>query len=65
MNPSTIFTMAGMTCAGILGLMLASQAVDDGMQIFGLLLFGLAVFLNFWSINRHYDPVVAADDASD
>jgi hypothetical protein len=63
MNTSTIFTMAGMTAVGMLGLVLASRAVDDGIQIFGLTLFALAVFLDFWLINRHYDPVVAEVEA--
>jgi hypothetical protein len=63
MNPSTIFTMAGMTAAGLLGLLLASRAVDEGIQIFGFVLFVLAVFLDFWLINRHYDPGVAEGEA--
>ncbi len=63
MNPSTIFTMAGMTAVGFLGLLLASRAVDDGIQIFGLVLFALAVFLDFWLIHRHYDPAVAEVEA--
>jgi hypothetical protein len=63
MNTSTIFTMAGMTAVGLLGLFMASRAVDDGIQIFGLVLFALAVLLDFWLIDRHYDPAVIALDA--
>jgi hypothetical protein len=64
MNPSTIFTMAGMTGVGLLGLLLASRAVDEGMQIFGLVLFVLAVFLDFWLINRLFEPEVATAEAN-
>lgn len=65
MNPSTIFTMAGMTGIGILGLFLASRAVDPGIQIFGLVLAGLAVFFAYWLINRHFEPEVMAAENSD
>lgn len=57
--------MAGMTAIGVLGLLVASRAVDPGMQIFGLVLFALAVLLDFWLINRHYDPAVAAAENSE
>lgn len=65
MNASTIFTMAGMTVAGLIGLFLAAGAVDDGMQIFGMILAGLAVLMNFWLIHRYYDPATAAAEQSE
>ena len=45
------------TLLGILGLFLAEGAYDIGMTTFG---FGLAVFavwMNFWLIKLHFDPV--------
>ncbi|MBM3647616.1 MAG: hypothetical protein FJX11_07490 [Alphaproteobacteria bacterium] len=65
MNPSTIFTIAGMTSIGVLGLFLASRAEDPGIQIFGLLLAGLAAFLAFWLVNRLFEPEVVAAEESD
>lgn len=63
MSTSSIFAIAGMTLLAILGLFVASRAVDDGMQLFGFTLVAFGVFLIFWLINRHFDqlPVARAD----
>lgn len=42
-------------CLAILGLVLASQAIDTGMYHFGFALFGFAVFYVFWLIRTHFD----------
>lgn len=61
MKLGTVLAMAAMTLAGLLGLFLASRAVDPGIYLFGFVLFALAVFLNFWFIKRHYDGADTAD----
>jgi len=40
---------------GVLGLILASGAIDTGMYHFGLALFGFSVFYVFWLIKTHFD----------
>ena len=40
---------------GLLGLMLASNAIDTGMYHFGFALFGFAVFYAFWLIKTAFD----------
>ena len=40
---------------GVLGLVLASYALDTGMHHFGFALFGFAVFFAFWLIKIHFD----------
>jgi len=40
---------------GVLGLVLASGALDTGMYHFGFALFGFAVFFVFWLIKTHFD----------
>ena len=64
MSTSSIFAIAVMTLLAILGLFIASRAVDDAMQLFGFTLVAFGVFLTFWLINRHFDqPAVAETDA--
>jgi len=63
MSTSSIFTIAIMAVLAILGLFIASRAVDDGMQVFGFTLVGFGIFLTFWLINRHFDRLAAASDA--
>ena len=65
MNPSSIFAIAGMTLLSVLGLFIASRAVDDGMQLFGFTLVGFSIFLIFWLINRHFDQEAAATGDAD
>ena len=40
---------------GLLGLVLASNALDTGMYHFGFALFGFAVLYVFWLIKTHFD----------
>ncbi len=40
---------------GLLGLFLASGAVDTGIYIFGLLLFLTATLFDFWLVKRSFD----------
>ncbi|MGE0222177.1 MAG: hypothetical protein AB7F35_15395 [Acetobacteraceae bacterium] len=40
---------------GLLGLLLAAGATDDGMYVFGLSLTGFAVIFVLGLIRRHYD----------
>ncbi len=54
-----ILVGAAATAAGLLGLFMASRG-DAGIQIFGLLLAGFAVFMNFWLIKRHFDQIDGA-----
>jgi hypothetical protein len=44
-----------MAVFGLLGLVLASGATDDGMYVFGLCLAGFSVLFDFGLIRRHYD----------
>jgi hypothetical protein len=44
---------------GLLGLILASGAMDDGMYVFGLSLFGFACVFVLGLIRRHFDRLDA------
>lgn len=55
MSTSSIFTVAGMAILAILGLFIASRAVDAGMQVFGFVLVAFGVLKTFWLIDRHFD----------
>ncbi len=57
---------------GLLGLFLASHAVDDGMSVFGFALFAFGVLMVFWLTKKAFDaaeaeraeaPQVARDEA--
>jgi hypothetical protein len=49
---------------GLLGLFLASRAVDDGMYVFGFALLVFGVFMVFWLIKHAFDAAaVGAADA--
>ena len=48
-----------MAVFGLLGLVLASGATDDGMYVFGLSLAGFAALFDFGLIRRHYDKADA------
>ena len=63
MKTSSIFTFAVMAVLAILGLFIASRAVDAGMQLFGFVLVAFGVFKVFWLINRHFDQLAAGSDA--
>jgi hypothetical protein len=40
---------------GLLGLFLASRAVDDGMYVFGFALLVFGIFMVFWLIKQAFD----------
>lgn len=40
---------------GLVGLVMASGALDDGIYVFGLSLAVFAVIFNFGLVRRHYD----------
>ncbi len=44
---------------GLLGLFLASHAVDDGMSVFGFALFAFGVLMVFWLIKKAFDTAGA------
>ena len=52
-----------MVVFGILGLILASHAVDVEMYVFGLSLTGFAGLFVFGQVRRHFDTVAAAQGA--
>ncbi len=52
-----------MVVFGLLGLILASHAVDIEMYIFGLSLTGFAVLFVFGQVRRHFDTVAVAGGA--
>lgn len=45
---------------GMTGLFMAAGAVDDGIYVFGLSLFGFACCFLLGQIRRHYDGMEAA-----
>lgn len=55
MNPGTVFTLAAVNVIGLLGLFLASRAVDGAMSLFGFVLAGFAVLMTFLLLKRHFD----------
>lgn len=40
---------------GLLGLFLASRAVDDGMLVFGIALVVFGIFMVFWLMKQAFD----------
>jgi hypothetical protein len=44
-----------MTVFGLVGLILASGAMDNEMYVFGLSLFGFACVFDFGLLRRHFD----------
>ena len=46
---------------GLLGLFLASRAVDDGMYVFGFALLVFGVFMVFWLIKHAFDAEAAVE----
>jgi len=55
LEPSDFIVGLLMLVFGIVGLFLASGAMDDEMYVFGLTLFGLATAFEFGLLRRHYD----------
>ena len=58
-DPSDLIVGLMMAVFGLVGLILASGAMDNEMYIFGLSLFGFACVLNFGLILRHFDRMEA------
>ena len=54
-EPSDLIVGLMMTAFGIIGLTLASGAMDDEMYVFGLSLFGFATLFDLGLIRRHFD----------
>jgi len=52
---SAVVIGALVSILGVLGLILASNAIDAGMYHFGFALFGFAVFYVFWLIKTGFD----------
>lgn len=44
-----------LSLVGLVGLILAGDAVDAGMFHFGLALFGFAFFFDLWLVKMHFD----------
>ncbi len=57
---SDIMVALLMIVLGLIGLILAAGATDDGMHVFGLGLAGFAVVFVFGQIRSHYDKLDAA-----
>ena len=54
-EPSDLIVGLLMTTFGIIGLILASGAMDNEMYVFGLSLFGFAVLFDLGLVRRHFD----------
>ena len=54
-DPSDLIVGLLMTAFGIIGLILASGAMDNEMYVFGLALFAFAVVFDRGLIRRHFD----------
>ncbi len=61
---SEILTGGLVTVLGLIGLLLASGALDDEMYLFGFSLAGFALAFDFMLIGRHHDRVDAARAAA-
>jgi hypothetical protein len=54
-EPSDFIVGLLMAALGLIGLILASGAMDDGMYVFGLSLFGFACVFVFGLLRKHFD----------
>jgi hypothetical protein len=54
-DPSDFIVGLLMTVFGVIGLFLASGAMDNEMYVFGLSLFAFAVLFDLGLIRRHFD----------
>jgi hypothetical protein len=54
-EPSDLIVGLMMSALGLLGLILASGAMDDGMYVFGFSLFGFACVFVLGLLRRHFD----------
>ncbi len=60
---SSILVGALVLLLGLVGLLLASGAMDSGIYVFGLSLAGFATLFGFGLIRAHYDRIDAARHA--
>jgi hypothetical protein len=54
-EPSDLIVGLLVAVFGLIGLVLASGAMDDEMFVFGLSLFGFACVFDFGLLRRHFD----------
>ena len=54
-EPSDLIVGLLMAALGLIGLILASGAMDDGMYVFGFSLFVFACVFEFGLMRRHFD----------
>ena len=54
-EPSDLIVGLLMAAFGLIGLILASGAMDDEMSVFGFALFGFACVFEFGLLRRHFD----------
>ena len=59
-DPSDLIIGLLMTTFGIIGLILASGAMDNEMYVFGLSLFAFSCLFDLGLIRRHFDRLDAA-----
>jgi hypothetical protein len=59
-DPGDLIIGLMMTAFGIIGLLLASGAMDDEMFVFGLSLFGFACVFVLGLLRRHFDRLETA-----
>ena len=59
-EPSDLIVGLVVAAFGLIGLILASGAMDDEMFVFGLSLFGFACVFDFGLLRRHFDKWEAA-----
>ncbi len=52
-----------MSILGLLGLVLAADAIDAAMHHFGFALFGFSTLFVFWLIKTYFDAAEAGDGA--
>ena len=58
-EPSDLIVGLLMTAFGLVGLILASGAMDSEMSVFGFSLFGFACIFDFGLLRRHFDRLEA------
>ena len=59
LDPSALIVGLMMAAFGLVGLILASGAMDNEMYVFGLSLFGFACIFDFGLLRRHFDRMEA------
>ncbi len=64
-DPGDLIIGLMMTAFGLIGLILASGAMDAGIYVFGLSLFGFACVFVLGLLRRHFDRLDAARPEQD